>query len=186
MAKTCSTASRIAGVTLVFGLLTSFAGCGVVAGFANIISDPVASGPSTVIGVRADGGNLSIALGGVCPAGTTYTVMFDRDNLTVNSNSKTMVFTSNIALTVFDPFHLPEESTVTTPFPAGFKWQDAKGLTIWAHQTNGTPDNETGASLSRVSQSSQYASGAYDFGNGWMTLDQVAARTDMQGLCGNK
>lgn len=83
-------------------------------GFAYSISDPNPTGyKSSVFGVRDDNGHLEISLGSPCPAGVTYTIVFDRDNLPPDqTKSTTIKFTTNRALTTFDPLNPPADSVI--------------------------------------------------------------------------
>ena len=157
-------------------------GYALVVGTAYMISDPASKG-AMVLGVRADNGDLTIALGATCPANVTYTVMFDRDNLTVNSQSKTMVFTDSQPLAVFDPFHLPPRTTVLTPFPTGFQWQEAQVIDIFVVYADGTEGNNTRASLSDTAGSSDHPPDTYNFSPEWLTIDQALDKPDWVTAC---
>jgi len=149
------------------------------------ISDP-APMIRYAVGIRADGGDLKIALGDTCPAGVTYTVMFDRDNLTAGSQSKTMVFTDSQPLTVFDPFHLPASATIVTPFPDGFQWQNADEVNTLVQYPDGTQGNDTSAGLSYTDGSADQPPGTYNFSPQWMTVDQAMANPDWRWACSPK
>lgn len=141
---------------------------------------------SMALGVRADGGQLKIALGAQCPAGVTYTVMFDRDNLTVGSESKTEVFTSDVPLTVFDPFQLPPGTTVVTPFPTGFQWQNTRIVDVHVRYADGQEGYDTAVGMSKVNESSQYPPDTYYFGPQWLTIDQALANPKWVTACSPK
>jgi len=138
------------------------------------------------MGVRVDGGDLKVALGAQCPAGVTYTVMFDRDNLKTGSQSKTEVFTSSVPLTVFDPFHLPPGTAVLTPFPAGFQWQDAQGVDIQVKYADGTEGYHPATDLGRIGESAQHPPATYFFVAGWYTIDQALAKPNWVTACSPK
>ena len=148
-----------------------------------LISDPQPT-TSLVLGVRADDGNLRIALGATCPAGVTYTVMFDRDNLAVGSQSKTIVFTDSQPLAVFDPFHLPASATIVTPFPPGFQWQDAQYVDIFVKYENGAEGYDTtNGVLNLDAYSAQHATDTYMFSTQWMTIDEALAKPNWVTAC---
>ena len=171
-----------AALSLVGAAVSAAVAFALVVGFAYMISDPAGTG-RVAVGIRADNGDLTIALGVTCPANVTYTVMFDRDNLKVGSQSKTMVFTDSQPLSVLDPFHLPASATVVTPFPTGFQWQDARVVDIFVKYADGAEGNDIGASLSYTEGSSDHPPDTYNFSPDWMTLDEAMAKPNWSWAC---
>jgi len=171
-------ATAVLGGMILLGALLLIGGAHLGTGPQNMIGYP--------LGIRADGGDLKIALGDTCPAGVTYTVRFDQYSPTAGSQYETMVFTDSQPLTVFDPFHLPASATIVTPFPAGFQWQDANGIAISVQYPDGTKGNDTGAGLSYTDGSADQPPGTYNFGPQWMTVDQAMANPDWRWACSPK
>jgi len=150
------------------------------------ISDP-ASTISYSMGIRADGGDLKIALGDTCPANVTYTIRFDQYSPTAGWQSNMMAFTDSRPLSVFDPFHLPASATVVTPFPAGFQWQNANGINIFVQYPDGTQGNNAGNGVAGLEEvSAQHPADTYMFSIQWMTVDQAMANPDWRWACSPK
>lgn len=150
------------------------------------LSDPAAT-VGTAVGVREDGGNLKISLGVSCPAGVTYTLVFDRDNESPDqTKATTIVFTANTALLEFDPFKLPPGAVVDTPAPTGFQWQDAIRLDVWVKYADGAYGYSAAQSLLDIGESNGHPSGTYLFGPDWLTPDQMAADDHLVGVCSPK
>jgi len=160
---------------------------GLIIGFAHMISDPAQTGPAVSVGpqveagVRADGDQLEVALGGSCPAGTTYTLKFDSNN----PGPDTVVFTDSDALAVFNPLDPPPSATVTSTLPDGFDWHSAWTVWLTVQTPDGTSRN-TWMTLGSFSYAPAGRSDVFLWTNSskdWYTVAQAVANPTWETVC---
>jgi hypothetical protein len=147
------------------------------------LSDPVAGpGPKypPVVGVRADGDELLISTGKVCPKDTEFTIDFRRGIHTPGVLSEARI----VKVVLSEP---SSSIRVTNPLPTGVTWQEAGAFNITAQilgeksWTTGSGDLE----LLTVETAAQPPN-LYSFSTfGWLTADEVAARDgkDLLTIC---
>jgi hypothetical protein len=141
-----------------------------------MLSDPAMPGPAhpVVVGVRADDGLLSVAVGRACPAGSTIRLDFD---MYAPKAGPTLTFTSSDELTVFQSAFPPASATVTTGLPNNYRWQSAHDLTVNVVFPDGAMGWAGSVDLKPIRDSPAHPAGTYYFGAvGWATPTEIAAR----------
>lgn len=152
--------------------------------FAYVISDPNSTKTPMYIGLRADDGHLKISLGRPCPVGVTYTIVFDRDNLPPDQTKSTTVkFTSNNALTVFDPLNPPTYADIEQLAPSTFQWHYQSELFIEVQSADGLISEWISIGLWTIEESASYPSDVFSFGPQWLTTAQAASDDKIMSIC---